>query len=120
MKAIEKSAPSLRPLPEDGVREAVERSSVHLRREGFTVSWVLLPPPRRGRRPPDLLAAIGSRVVRVFVLQDSEIDKPETRERIRDAYRQGETRAYVRWPMSWRLLSNLSRWGLRGVSVSGW
>jgi len=120
MKGIEKPAPSLRPLPENGWREALERSSALLRREGFTVSWVVSSPPGNGKRPPDLLVANGSRVIRVIVLLDGEIDAPETRERIRAAYRQGETRVYVRWPLSWRVLSNLARWGLQGVAVSGW
>jgi hypothetical protein len=120
MKGIEKPLPSLRPLPENGWREALERSSALLRREGFTVSWVVSSPPGNGKRPPDLLVANGPRVIRVIVLLDGEIDARETRERIRAAYRQGETRVYVRWPLSWRVLSNLGRWELQGVAVSGW
>ncbi len=68
----------------------------------------------------ELLAIAGSHLVRVIVLQDGEVDAPGTRERIRAAYRKGETRVVVRWPLSWRVLSNLARWGLRGVAVSGW
>jgi hypothetical protein len=56
----------------------------------------------------------------VLVLLDEEIDAPETRERIRHAMRDGETRVWVPWPLRWRALSNLERWGVRGVPVLGW
>ncbi len=105
---------------ENGSREAFERSRALLRREGFTVSWVAASSAGRNGGPVDLLAVNGARVVRVIVLLDGEVDSPETRDRIRAAYRQGETRVYVRWPLSWRVLSNLARWDLRGVAVSGW
>jgi hypothetical protein len=106
---------------ENGSREAFERSRALLQREGFTVSWAVPPSAgRRGGRPLDLLAVNGPRIIRVIVLLDGDVDSPETRDRIRAAYRRGETRVYVRWPLSWRVLSNLARWDLRGVAVSGW
>ncbi len=111
--------PAVPPRLENGSREAFERSSAVLTREGFTVSWVV-PPAKRRASPPDLIAVNGHRVVRVIVLVDGDVDAPETRDRIRAAYREGETRVIVRWPLSWRVLSNLSRWDLRGVAVSGW
>jgi hypothetical protein len=58
--------------------------------------------------------------VRVFVLLDGEVDSPDTRRRIHAAYRQGETRVLVPWPLRWRMLSNVARWDLYGVSVGGW
>ncbi len=108
--------------PEDGRRDAVRRTSALLREEGFNISRIagLDRSARRGARSPDLIAANGPRVIRVFVLIDGQIDADETKDRLRAAYREGETRVYVRWPLSWRLLSNLTRWGLRGVSVLGW
>jgi len=56
----------------------------------------------------------------VLVLLDSEVDSEKTRERIRGRYRLGETRVFVRWPLRWRMLSNVARWDLRGVAVSTW
>ncbi len=112
--------PCAPPRLENGSREAFEGSSAVLRREGFTVSWVLPPGSSGNHRPPDLLAVSGGRVVRVIVLLDGDVDSAETRDRIRAAYKEGETRVIVRWPLSWRVLSNLSRWDLRGVAVSGW
>ncbi len=98
----------------------MSRSSALLREEGFNVSRVTGPATRRRPQSPDLIAESGPRIIRVFVLLDGQIDADETRARLRAAYREGETRVYVRWPLSWRLLSNLTRWGLRGVSVLGW
>jgi len=69
---------------------------------------------------PELIASNGSRIVQVLVLLDSEVDSEKTRERIRRRYRSGETRVSVRWPLRWRMLSNVARWGLRGVAVSTW
>lgn len=100
-------------------REALGRCSAVLAREGFLVSWVGTTPAARGARTPDLLAAVGPRVVRVFVLLDRDVDAPETKARIRAALREGETRVCVPWPLRWRMLSNLDRWGLPGASVAG-
>ena len=105
---------------ERGWREAVSRSSESLRREGFTVSGGVRRAQRRGTERSEFVAANGRRVVRVVVILDSEVDSKETRVRLRTAYRRGETRVFVRWPFRWRMLSNVSRWGLRGVSVSTW
>ena len=102
-------------------REAVSRSRSSLRSEGFAVSSSVHAGSRpRGRKPPDLLAANGPRVVQVFVLLDPAVDAEETRKRVAEAYRHGETRIFVRWPLRWRMLSNVARWGLRGVSVATW
>ena len=105
---------------EDGWKGAVNRSRATMRREGFTLSSVRAGPRLRGADPPDLLATSGARVVRVFVLLDPAVDAEETRQRITAAYRNGETRVFVRWPLRWRMLSNVDRWGLRGVSVTTW
>ena len=114
------AAPPLTWTIEDDRREALERCSALLAREGFIVSWVPAPSARKGVRTPDLLAASGPRVVRVFVLLDREVDAPRTKARIRAALREGETRVCVSWPLRWRVLSNLARWGLDGASVAGW
>jgi len=106
--------------PEDGRREALDRCCALLQREGFTVSWVLTPPSSRANGSPDLLAADGSRLIRIVVLLNGEVDDKRTRARIRSALRQGETRVYVPWPLRWRLLSNLERWRLPGTSVVSW
>ena len=105
---------------EDGRREAVGRSRSTLRREGFSVSSPSLHQLPGRAVSPDLLAADGPRTVRVFVLLDSEVDSEDTRRRIAASYRHGETRVFVRWPLRWRMLSNVARWGLRGVSVTTW
>ncbi len=105
---------------EDGFQDAMRRSSALLRKEGFIVSRIEAPARGGAARAPDLLASSGPRLIRVFVLIDGQIDSEETRHRLRASYREGETRVYVRWPLSWRVLSNLTRWGLRGVSVMGW
>ena len=99
-------------------RDAVERCRVLLAREGFAV-WVVAPSDGRSGRSPELLAENGARVLRVFVLLDRDVDAPGTRSRIRASLREGETRVCVPWPLRWRMLSNLDRWGLSGVSVAG-
>ena len=108
-----------RPM-EDGWTGALNRSRATMRREGFTVSHVRRGSSLRGARPPDLLATNGARVVRVFVLLDRAVDAEDTRRRISAAYRHGETRVFVRWALRWRMLSNVDRWGLRGVAVTTW
>ena len=105
---------------DDDRRAPLERCRAVLRREGFTVSWAFIDRVDRGPRPPDLMAANGPRTVRVFVLLDGEIDAAETRERVRAAARDGETRLWVPWPLRWLALSNLDRWGVQGVPVLGW
>lgn len=67
----------------------------------------------------DLLAIRAARIVRVVFVPDGDVDAARTRARIRTALREGETRVYVPWPLRWRVISNLERWGLRGASVSG-
>lgn len=83
------------------------------------MSWVV-GTPGKGPAPPELHAARAGRLVRVLVLLDSEIEGDETRKRVRAAVREGETRVYVPWPLRWRILTNLERWSVRGVSVAGW
>jgi hypothetical protein len=115
------AAPSwLPPTVEEDRREGLKRTRAVLSHEGFTVSPGVGEAPGRGARSPDLVAANGPRVVRVFVLVDREIDSPETCGRVREALRKGETWLSVPWPLRWRALSNLDRWGLRGASVTGW
>jgi hypothetical protein len=101
-------------------REALERCRARLARDGFTVSVVVGGPGGHAAGSPDLMAANGSRLVRVLVLLDQEIDAPQTRGRVRRALRDGETWVWVPWPLRWRALSNLDRWGLRGAAVTGW
>jgi len=91
-----------------------------LTREGYTVSQIVGTPGKKGPRPPDLLAAKGLRVVRVFALTERDVNSAETRERIRAAQGEGETLVFVPWPLKWRAISNIERWGLRAVAVTGW
>ena len=119
MKVSHTSVPMGTWAIEDDRRKALEQCRGRLAREGFIVSWVL-GPSRRGLRPPDLMASSGPRTVRVFVLLDHEVDAAESRNRIRSSAREGETRVWVPWPLRWRALSNLERWGVRGVPVLGW
>jgi len=119
MKAAPASVTMGRWAIEDDRREALKRCRTRLAREGFVVSWVIDGPARRSVRPPDLMAAVGPRTVRVFVLLDDEVDARETRDRIRASAREGETRVCVPWRLRWRVLSNLERWSLAGVSVAG-
>ena len=100
--------------------DILERRCAYLTREGYTVSLVVNVPRSRGPRPPDLIAAKGLRLVRVFALAGEDIDAKETKDRIRTAQNEGETLVCVPWPLKWRALSNLDRWGLRGVAVTGW
>lgn len=104
---------------EDDKREALERCRLLLVREGFTVSWVVGSPTKREARSPDLIATKGVRLVRVFVLRESEVDVAETKAGVHSALQLGETRLYVPWPLRWRALSNLERWRFGGVSVGG-
>jgi hypothetical protein len=115
-----KVPPSGRDL-DKGWREAVSQSCASLRREGFSVSNAVRGLRKRvARREGILLAAKGPHVVRVIVLLDRDVDSGTTRTRVRAAYRRGETRVFVPWTLRWRMLSNVERWGLRGVSVSTW
>ena len=100
--------------------DILRRCCAYLTKEGYTVSLVVSVPRSRGLRPPDLIAAKGLRLVRVFTLSDEDIDATETRDRIRTAQKEGETLVCVPWPLKWRALSNIDRWGLRGVAVTGW
>ena len=110
------------PLKQDRVteedrREALVRCSDTLEEESFSVSWVSGPPLEGGIRPHDILATKGFHAVRVLVLLEHEVDAPETKERIQAALEQGETRVCVPMPLRWRALSNLDKWGFRGVAV---
>jgi hypothetical protein len=100
--------------------DVLGRCCVYLAKEGFTVSLVVGVPRGRRPRPPDLIAAKGLRLVRVFALAGEDIDATETKDRIRTAQKEGETLVCVPWPLKWRALSNIERWGLRGVAVTGW
>ncbi len=119
MKSPRVEVPAGGPRLENGWREAIQASCALLRREGFNVSWA------RGVRGNgklaghELLAENGGRIVRVLVLLDREMDSASAQKRIRAAYRAGETRVFVPWPLRWRMLSNIARWGLQGVSVGG-
>jgi hypothetical protein len=120
MEGFTKKVPPSRRGLDNGWREAVSQCCASLRREGFSVSNVVKGPRKRGTRRDELLAAKGPHVVRVIVLVGRDVDSEATRSQIRAAYRRGETRVFVPWTLRWRMLSNVERWGLRGVSVSTW
>ena len=120
MEGFAKKVPRAGRDVDGGWREAVSQSSAALRREGFSVSNVVMGLRKRGTRRGEILAAKGPHVVRVIVLEGRDVDSEATRSRVRAAYRRGETRVFVPWTLRWRMLSNVERWGLRGVSVSTW
>jgi hypothetical protein len=99
-------------------KKAVSRCQALLEEEGFMEFWAAA--RARGASPPVIVAARGPRIVRVLILLEEEVDLDVTREKLRDSHERGETRAYVPWPLRWRLLSNLERWGLDGIAVAGW
>ena len=101
-------------------RQALNGATAALRKEGFAVSAGGAGDRAQSRVRPELVATNGSRIIQVLVLLDSEVDSEKTRDRIRRRYRLGETRVFVRWPLRWRMLTNVARWGLRGVAVSTW
>ena len=100
--------------------KAVSRCQSLLREEGFREFWAAATGTRRGGGASLIMAEKGSRMVRVLVVLEKEVDLDETKQRLREAHERGETRAYVPWPLRWRLLSNLERWGLDGIAVAGW
>jgi len=102
-----------------GRLETLDLCSGLLEQERFAVSKVVEAPTEKGVRPPDLVAVKGPEVMSVLVLKEDEVDAPETEAGIRAARQRGETRLYVPWPLRWRALSNLQRWGLPGVAVVG-
>ncbi len=77
---------------------------------------VLSSGPREGR--PDLFAVDATHEVRVYVVPGAEVDNRSTRSRLKASVATGETRVFVEWPLRWRILSNLERWGIEGVAVS--
>jgi len=109
-----------KPMCEGERKDALTLCCSQLTREGYTVSCIVGIRTRRGPRPPDLLATNGTRVIRVFVLLERELDAAETKVRIKASLHEGETRVYVPWPLRWRALSNLDRWRLDGVAVATW
>ncbi len=66
---------------------------------------------------PDLVAEGVGRRIFVIVLVGDEVDSDTTRDRIRRALGQSETRVYAPRILRWRVLSNLERWGLAGAPV---
>lgn len=121
MEGLTKKGPPSGKGLDRGWQEAVRQSLASLRREGFSVPEIGRGFRARGtQRDGVLLAAKGPHVVRVIVLLDGDVDSRSTRARVRAAYRRGETRVFVPWTLRWRMLSNVERWGLPGVSVSGW
>ncbi len=66
---------------------------------------------------PDLVAKSRAHVVNVLIVPDGEVDADRTRARIAASTRSAETRVFVDWRLRWRMLSNLERWGVRGVAV---
>ena len=107
-------------MAQDDRQEALMLCSLLLQEERFEVFWISDSPSESSVRPHDLLALKLNHAVRIVVLLDHDVDAPETRERVLAALEQGETRVYVPWPLRWRTLSNLERWGIRGVPVMGW
>jgi len=100
--------------------DALNKCCPILAREGFTVSLVVGGPEKRKVRPPDILAAKGCRIVRVFALTDRDVDSPETERRIRESLREGETLIVTSRSLRWRILSNLDRWKIMGAAVADW
>ncbi len=100
-------------------KKAVNRCQTLLGKEGFREFWVPAASGKGRAGSQVIMAAKGPRTVRVLVLLEKEVDLEETRIRLVATYARGETRVYVPWPLRWRLLSNLERWGLDGVAVSG-
>jgi hypothetical protein len=100
--------------------KAVSRCQALLEKEGFIEFRATAIRAKEGAGSPIIRAAKGSRTVRVLILLEKEVDLEETREKLRDSHERGETRVYVPWPLRWRLLSNLERWGLDGIAVTGW
>jgi len=117
MQAMQSLSRKAISVMEDDRQEALDRCSDLLEEERFSVSWVSGPPLKGGVRPHDILATKFSHAVRVLVLLERDVDSAETRDRIRSALEQGETRVCVPWPLKWRALSNLESWGLHGVAV---
>jgi len=101
-------------------KKAVNRCQTLLGKEGFSEFWVPAAPAKGRDGFQVIMAAKGPRTVRILVLLEKEVDLEETRTRLLATYAQGETRVYVPWPLRWRLLSNLERWGLDGIAVTGW
>jgi hypothetical protein len=94
-------------------QQAVSQCRRTLEREGFHVSEL------RGRgADPALLATSGAHRIGVIIVSDAAIDDPKTRSRLRASAARGETRVFVDWRLRWRMVSNLERWRIGGVSVA--
>ncbi len=93
--------------------QALSQCRRTLEREGFRVS------ERSGRgADPALLATNGAHRIEVIVVRDAAVDDPKTRSRLRASSARGETRVFVDWRLRWRMMSNLERWKVGGISVS--
>ena len=100
-------------------QDALSRCRRTLEHEGFRVSS---PSPRteNGAGDSDVLATnVGHRVC-VHVVPTAHINDVRTRAHLLASAIEGETRVFVEWPVRWRMVSNLQRWGIRGVSVDTW
>ena len=107
-------------MSDAGRKKAVNRCQALLEEEGFKEFWAIAARAGGGAGPTVIVAAKGPRTVRILILVEEEVDLEATRDRLRDSQERGETRAYVPWPLRWRLLSNLDRWRLDGIAVAGW
>ncbi len=99
--------------------KAVSRCQALLEKEGFVEFWDTSRRENGGTHSPVIVAAKGSRKIRVLILLEKEVDLRETRNKVKDSHDRGETRVCVPWPLKWRVLSNLEAWGLDGVAVTG-
>ena len=96
--------------------DALTRCRRTLEHEGFRVSPAS-ELPRTGRGDYDLVAENAFHRIRVYILASIEIDDPGQRFRLKASAEKGETRVFVEWRVRWRMVSNLQRWEIRGVSV---
>jgi len=92
--------------------QALSRCRRALEREGFRVSEL----GGRGAGPA-LLATNGAHRIEAIVVTEAAVDDPKTRSRLRASSARGETRVFVDWRLRSRMVSNLERWKIGGVSV---
>ena len=98
----------------------MDASIRRLEREGWRVLPAVGVQGIPGSSRPRVIAGNGTHAFRVLVVLPEEIDTPGTRAQISDSAKREETRVFVRWPLRWRMISNLQRWRVPGVAVDVW